>query len=65
MDKYTKQATRIVNKFNEKYPVGTVVTYQNKKTATTTPAKVMCGSAVVWCEGVSGCVDLEHLAIGE
>ena len=63
MDKYTKQATKTVEKFNAKYPIGTPVTYQGNETVTTNIAQVMCGSAVVWCEGISGCVDLEHITV--
>lgn len=63
MDKYTKQAIKAVEKFNAKYQIGTPVKYQGNETVTTSIAQVMCGSAVVWCKDISGCVDLEHITI--
>ena len=55
--------------FNEAHPVGTRMRYwkglrQGEPTGhaiVRAPASVMGGSAVVWLEGVSGCVALSHV----
>jgi len=56
-----------VDAWNAKYPIGTKVGYSSfpgaelKVTLTTTEAQVLSGhTAVVWIEGVSGCVCVEN-----
>ena len=58
-----------VDAFNEAHPEGTRMRYwkglrQGAPTGLATvraPATVMCGAAVVWLEGVSGCIALTHV----
>jgi len=60
---------RLVADFNARTPVGTSVRYwtgmregEGKVSTTRTPAHVLGGhTAVVWLEGVSGCVALSHV----
>lgn len=56
-----------VQKWNEANQVGSPVEYRSfkgaepKRTVTTTPAEVLQGhTAVVWLEGISGCVAISH-----
>jgi hypothetical protein len=65
----TRRAQRQVDEWNEKYPVGTPVEFwtgaregQGKQSRTRSQAEVLSGhTAVVWIEGVRGCVALSHV----
>lgn len=65
-----EDVARLVNEWNNVNPVGTPVRYwtglrqgEGKAATTRSEASVMCGSAVVWLEGVSGCVALTHVQV--
>ena len=53
--------------WNNKYPVGTLVSFEEvighgetHRSRTRTPATIMCCEAVVWIEVQGSCVSLEH-----
>jgi hypothetical protein len=54
--------------WNERHPIGTPVTYQRDDGTladgeTITPAQVLSGhTAVIWIDGVSGCVALDRVS---
>lgn len=62
------QLQKQCDKWNAKHPVGTVVSYEEivgegetHRGASKSEAQVLSGhSAVIWLEGKSGCVCLEH-----
>lgn len=64
-----KQLEETCDRWNQRYPVGTPVVYHpvlgeraGHETKTTSPASILSGhSAVLFVEGVSGCVALEAL----
>ena len=62
-----RQAQKIVDEWNELFKVGqrVVVREDFKKigtiTQTRSAARVMCGDAVVWCDGISGAYSLSHV----
>ena len=67
--KINKVEQRIADRWNANHPVGTPVRYwtmvregAGKVSKTRSLAEVLSGhTAVVWIEGVSGCVDLSHV----
>ncbi len=63
LNTFTKRAIEAAEKFNAKYSVGIECSYNNKVYKTRAEAFEMCGSAVVFLEGVSGCVDIESCKI--
>lgn len=62
------QLQRQCDNWNAKHPVGTLVSYEEivgegetHRGASATEAQILGGhSAVIWLEGKSGCVCLEH-----
>ena len=70
----TKRAKKTVDRFNQAYPLGTMVRYwtmvregEPSGTARTrTPAQVLSGhTAVVWVTGYASCIALSHVeAVG-
>lgn len=55
------------DRFNAKCPVGSVVTVtddfgEKNITRTKSEAYLMCGSAVVMLDGISGCYDLDRVS---
>ena len=72
MKKRTKrQLERQVERWNQKYPIGTHVNFhpvigrpESRPRVTKTAAVVLSGhTAVVWVEGESGCVALDALDV--
>jgi len=67
MNKIDKEAQRIANEWNRRFKIGQDVVvcknFEEKGTVTKTrsEAQVVCGSAVVWCEGIAGCYALSHI----
>lgn len=67
--KSTISPTKLVAKWNERFPVGTQVRYwtgvregSGKVSVTRSEAEVLSGhTAVVWIKDVSGCVALSHV----
>lgn len=65
-DNRIEEAGILVQNWNDNYPIGTPVNVQERhdiitETKTTSKASLMCGSAVVWLEGISGCYCLTHV----
>jgi hypothetical protein len=62
-------AQRQADAFNRKHPVGTPVKYwrgfkegePSGKGKTRSEAQLMCGGAVVWIAGCSGCIAITHV----
>jgi len=58
-----KRQERLCREWNQRHPVGTAVRYWftidkdgvARTTTTRSEAKLLCGRAVVWLEGVRGC----------
>ena len=68
--KSVRELQRIVDKFNERFPVGTKLVLRKDsgevETEVRAPAEVMGGhSAVGWFEGVSGAYSIEDQRIRE
>ena len=64
----TISAKKLAAKWNETFPVGTRVRYWTgvreglgKESVTSHTAQVLCGAAVIWLQGVSGCIALSHV----
>jgi len=64
----TLSPTRLCAKWNERFPVGTKVRYwtgvregSGTVSVTRSEAQLLCNTAVIWIEGVSGCVALSHV----
>lgn len=58
----------LVEGWNSAHPIGTPVRYWTgmreglgEISKTVTPAKLICGTAVVWIADVQGCVALSHV----
>lgn len=64
-------AAKQVMAWNAKHPIGAIVSYEEiqgegetHRGATTTDAQVLSGhTAVIWIEGKSGCVCLDHCTV--
>lgn len=69
--KRAREQAHDVERFNQKWPVGTKVRYwtglregPGKEGKTSTDAELLGGhTAVVWIEGASGCVALTHVEV--
>lgn len=64
-----KMEMKAVDEFNNRFPAGSLVTYwtgaregAGSKAITRSPAELLSGhTAVVWLDGVRGCVALSHV----
>lgn len=57
---------KLCDAWNKEHPIGTPVTLLKDggdlvDTVTTSSAQLMCGSPVIWLEGISGCYLLDRV----
>lgn len=62
------QAVREVGAWNASHPIGTPVCVRRDGrgqtfTKTRSPASLLCGTAVVWCDGIASCYALSHVTL--